>query len=165
MESFAGILIIIFLVILQSSVVVHITFLSFVPELLLIFCVFMGTRFDWYKGFWWGVICGISVAAFSFVDMRFSIVVFALCGLIAGSFRGAFFVDHIITKIIILFFISVAEAFLFGVFSKEISLSLFSFAVLQKSIFKIALINCIFAVPLYLFMGKVFKRSQLYEKR
>ncbi|MCK5707412.1 MAG: rod shape-determining protein MreD [Candidatus Aureabacteria bacterium] len=164
METFVGLILFTILIVIQSSLLVHLNILSYMPELLLIFCVYMGARLNWYRGFWWGILCGIGVSAFSVIDLRFAIAVFALSGLIAGSFRGTLFVDSIGIKVILLFFISLLQAILFGVFYKEISLSFFSFNPANKYLFKIPFINCVFAIPLYYIMEKVFTKLSPYEK-
>ena len=147
------------MVVLQGAMVVHLPFLKFQPEILLILCVYIGATLDWQKGFWWGIVCGMMTSVFSMVDVRICIIIFALSGMLAGSFRGSLFVDNMATKIILLFFISMFEVFLFAFFSKGISLSLFQGAFLQKDIFKIAFINSLFAIPLYYLLGRFYKRT------
>jgi len=148
------------LVVLQTSFIVHMPFFRFVPELLLMFCVYVGSRFNWDSGFWWGITCGMVMSVFSIQDIRLYVIVFSLSGLIAGSFRGALFVDSNATKIILLFFISAAAAFVFAVFSKEATPSLLRIAFLQNYVIRIAFINGVFAIPLYHFLGKIYKRVE-----
>ena len=151
----------ILLIVLQTTFVHHLPFFTFIPELLLIFCVYIGARFDWKSGFWWGIVCGGFMSLFSLGDIKLYVFVFALSGMIAGSFRGVLFVDSISPKIILLFFISAGVAFIFAVFSKEARPSLFQLAFLQRYVIKIAFINCLFAIPLYSFFEKIYRKADL----
>ncbi|MBN1522780.1 MAG: rod shape-determining protein MreD [Candidatus Aureabacteria bacterium] len=153
-------IILIALAVLQSSFIIHIPFFQFKPELILIFCVYLATRYDWVRGFWWGMACGAAMSICSIGDPRFFILVFASIGFVSGSFRGALFVDHNSTKIIILFFMSIAGTMAFALLTQQSGFSFFEMAFIKKYIIKIAVINCLFAVPLYSFFQKIYNKIE-----
>jgi hypothetical protein len=164
-KVFFALAVLFLLVIFQCAVIVHFSIFSFMPELLFMFCVYMALRFDWEEGFEWGLVCGAVSSAFSLMDIRLSLFVFGLCGMMAGSFRGYLFVEYLGTKIFVLFFVSLAGSFLFAFFTSGFSVGLIDFGFVKQFLMKIAMINILFAVPLYMFMDGFYNRLMPYAKR
>lgn len=145
----------IFLIIIFLSVVLQVSFFPMFKifnnhyEILFSLTIFIALRYSWQEGAIAGIFFGLLNDIFSLSSFGMSSFVYSIIGFFSGFFQNIMFVKNIVSKLFILFLMSIAAGIL-TIFLLQGSDALFEIWTKYKiHLLSISCINALFSLPLY----------------
>lgn len=155
MKTYQFIFVLFVSLILQIAVLPNLTILDAHYEIFFAVTIFMSIKHGWYSGTLSGIWCGLLSDICSTGPFGFLVFLYGLSGFFAASFRKIIFTQHIATKLLILFIMSIAASLVSIFFFKGFDWIVEIWSVYKLNILSIAAVNTLFSIPVYLFLDKL----------
>ena len=155
MKPYQFILVLFVSVILQIAVLPNLTILDAHYEIFFAVTIFMSIKYGWYSGTLSGIWCGLLNDICTTGPFGYFVFLYALSGFFAASFRKIIFTQHIATKLLILFIMSIASSLVSIFFFKGFDWIVEIWSLYKLNILSIAAVNTLFSIPVYLFLDKL----------
>ncbi|EKD26841.1 MAG: hypothetical protein ACD_79C00991G0001 [uncultured bacterium] len=139
----------------QVSLFSEIPFTDVYYELLFAITVFIGLKFNWYEGCIAGIWCGIFNDIFSATNFGYSVLTYGLSGFLAAFFENIIFTQYTGTRLLILFIMTLFANIILIFLNNSPLVFLETLPSFKLSLLKIAAINTLFSIPLYIMLDKV----------
>ena len=156
----------ILIIILLVSTIAQVSIFSQFPvlgirfELLFAITIYISTKYDWYEGCLTGIWCGLLNDLFSITPFGLSVFVYSIAGFLAAFFENIIFTQHISTRLLILFLMSIFATVITLLLTNEENLFMIMWQIYKFHILSIASVNTLFAVPCYIILDKITYEHQ-----
>ena len=155
MKAYQFILVLLVSLIFQIAVLPNLVVLDAHYEILFAVTIFISIKYGWYSGTVSGLWCGLLNDICTTGPFGFFVFLYSLSGFFAASFRKIIFTQHIATKLLILFIMSIAASLVSIFFFKGFGWIVEIWSVYKLNILSIAAVNTLFSIPVYLFLDKL----------